>query len=611
MRRGLALAVALLGLIPGTASAAALDHVTMYSDGDYIGGGQQRYYTPANGQITVGGSTGDLTVQVSGGSLGDSYHLEFAAPPGETLQRGVYDRAQRAPFREAGRPGIDISGSGRGCNEVAGRFEVRDIAVSGTTLQRLWIVYEHHCEGGTAGLFGEVRLGEPGPAGPVATAPSIVRWPLADLGGAGAAVPVQVRSGAAATVGDVSVQGAGAGQFAIRLDECSGRSLPAGSGCEVWVRFTPTAPGTHTATLRIPEGGRTHDVALQGFAYGGSTRVHMVSDPGDYIGQGQTWDYTAGSASIAAGGNRSGVSFGLDGANGDWWYADFVPGQGDILVPGETHRATRYPFNGSGPGMSVDGEGRGCNTLTGTFTVTDLRLEPDGRLRAVGVDFEQHCEGAGPALRGSWEFRKGDDTPLPPWMVTGPSSTGPPTNLGGGEATGGTTAATRPPGSLAGAKAAPATPAAACAGAAQRRLPLRRGSAGGERIRGSRKAKRILAGGGRDRVRAGAGSDCIDGGAGDDRLYGQGGNDLLAGAAGRDLLDGGRGKDTLRGGAGADVLVGGAGPDRLRGEGGDDELAGGPDRDRLDCGAGSRDLARGVRAGERVRGCERVARTRR
>jgi len=94
--RALALAVVLLGLGPGIAEAAALDHVTMYSDGDYIGGGQQRFYTPGNGQITVGGSTGDLTVGVSGGSLGDAYSLEFAAPPGSALHSGVYDRARCA-----------------------------------------------------------------------------------------------------------------------------------------------------------------------------------------------------------------------------------------------------------------------------------------------------------------------------------------------------------------------------------------------------------------------------------------------------------------------------------------------------------------------------------
>jgi hypothetical protein len=100
--------------------------------------------------------------------------------------------AQRAPFREAGRPGIDISGDGRGCNTIEGLFEVKafDVAADGT-LQRLWIVYEQHCEGGESALFGEVRIGVAVPDGAL-VAPGIVRWPASDVGRAGAAVPVTV-----------------------------------------------------------------------------------------------------------------------------------------------------------------------------------------------------------------------------------------------------------------------------------------------------------------------------------------------------------------------------------------------------------------------------------
>jgi hypothetical protein len=55
-----------------------------------------------------------VSAYVSGRGFGDYYWLDFAAPPGDVLQPGFYINAQRAPFREAGRPGIDIYGSGRG-----------------------------------------------------------------------------------------------------------------------------------------------------------------------------------------------------------------------------------------------------------------------------------------------------------------------------------------------------------------------------------------------------------------------------------------------------------------------------------------------------------------
>src|SRR4051794_22864713 len=98
----LGLACALLWAQP----AFGADAVTMLSDaGDYIGGGTSRAYLPGNSQVSVGGSTAYLTVSVSGGVSGDAYSMDFAAPPGEALAPGVYDHAQRAPFRESGRPG--------------------------------------------------------------------------------------------------------------------------------------------------------------------------------------------------------------------------------------------------------------------------------------------------------------------------------------------------------------------------------------------------------------------------------------------------------------------------------------------------------------------------
>ena len=84
---------ALLGMVigllfGGVAHAASIDAVTMFSDGEWVGGGVHRLFTPANGEITVSGSTGDVYVGVSGGAQGDSYSLEFAAPPGRDAGAG-------------------------------------------------------------------------------------------------------------------------------------------------------------------------------------------------------------------------------------------------------------------------------------------------------------------------------------------------------------------------------------------------------------------------------------------------------------------------------------------------------------------------------------------
>jgi hypothetical protein len=145
----------------------------------------------------------------------------------------------------------------------------------------------------------------------------------------------------------------------------------------------------------------------------------MTSDSGDYIGQGQNWSYTPANATISAGGSRQAVFFGIGGNDGSDWSAEFKAPSGDIIAPGTYDNATRAPFSGDGAGIEVTGNGRGCNTITGKFTITEATYDSGGRLHSLGVKFEQHCEGGTPALRGELDYRMGDRTPLAPWMTSG------------------------------------------------------------------------------------------------------------------------------------------------------------------------------------------------
>jgi hypothetical protein len=168
-----------LSLPPVTAgTGTARRVVAMYSDpGDWVGGGQARLFHNGNASISVSGNAYYLTVGFSGGTLGDSFSADFAAAPGRKLHRGFYANAQRAPFRETGHPGIDISGDGRGCNTIDGSFDVKDIATGPAGgIKHLWITFEQHCEGGIAALFGEIRIGVDDRSSP-ATLPWVLRWP--------------------------------------------------------------------------------------------------------------------------------------------------------------------------------------------------------------------------------------------------------------------------------------------------------------------------------------------------------------------------------------------------------------------------------------------------
>ncbi len=283
---------------------------------------------------------------MSGGLTGDSFSFNFRAPTGVTFKPGSYPRAEGYPFEAAGRPGIDVGGDGRGCNEQSGHFDVRDFAVNSSgTITRLWLLYEQHCEGGLPSLFGEVRIGIP--AGAAVAAPDTIRWPDTYPNSAGQAVPVWVRPRASTpvTLTGVALAGPNARDFLIRGDECTGLTVHQGDYCVVYVRFAPKGSGPRTGQLSMrTAAGQNLRVTLDGLGIAGTTQWDMTSDQGDYIGQGETYTYTAGRDAIGFSGSRTnGVSVSVNAANGDWWSATLSPAQGDVMTvaPTRTPPATR------------------------------------------------------------------------------------------------------------------------------------------------------------------------------------------------------------------------------------------------------------------------------
>jgi hypothetical protein len=132
--------------------------------------------------------------------------------------------------------------------------------------------------------------------------------------------------------------------------------------------------------------------------------LSFTSDPGDYIGGGQSASYDTSAAdtlNVTGSSDDRIVHVNVDGANGDWWYLDIAAPQGQVLTPGTYTGATRYPFQSPDqPGLSFDGNGRGCNTLTGSFAVQQAVFGPNGYVQEFDATFEQHCEGWDAALRG-------------------------------------------------------------------------------------------------------------------------------------------------------------------------------------------------------------------
>jgi hypothetical protein len=526
----------------------------MYSDtGEFVGRGENRFFHHRNARILVYRFEQEVTVSVHGGNFGDDeYDLTFTARLGESLKPGVYNGLRNG---RQDRGGMRIGGNGRGCNDSRGRFELKDLAYRPDGfVERLWVVYEQRCDESAPALVGEVRLGIPTGDARAFTVPTIVRWPAADFGRPGKDVPVTFVATEPMHLGAASVAGATAGDFPIRADDCAGKSLGAGEQCQVSVGFTPAAAGTRLATLRIPRSdGRASEVALQGFSYGGRTRLVMSSDAGDWIGDGQSYSYTPANAVIhPTFGAREGVRFYVNPASGGYWEGNFSPAEGGVIAPGHYAGATRDPFRGSAPGIEVTGNNRGCNTMNGEFTVHEATYNSYGHLQTISLDFVQHCNGEAPALRGTWEHRAGDTTPPAPWMDGGSWATAPPVD---GEPGGGSAGADPPAPWTTPAPLAERPKSGACSLRRFASLSLLKGTPDTDRLRGTRAAEILFAGRGNDAIRAGGGNDCADGGHHRDSLNGGTGSDYLSGESGNDRLDGGPGRDFLNCGAGRDVAV--------------------------------------------------------
>ena len=160
---------------------------------------------------------------------------------------------------------------------------------------------------------------------------------------------------------------------------------------------------TVMATTSISTTGTTSFVVLQ-------------SDPGDYVGQGLNYAYRNANAVISLTANGSQL---VVRVNGDkQWYGSFgLPGGLSQLQPGTYSNLQRFGFYGPG-GIDWSGDGRGCNTVSGTIVVDAVNYV-NGNLASIDMRFEEHCEGLAPALRGQIHWLASDAS-QPPGPVSPP-----------------------------------------------------------------------------------------------------------------------------------------------------------------------------------------------
>ncbi len=213
-----------------------------------------------------------------------------------------------------------------------------------------------------------------------------------------------------------------------------------------WLRNGVVIPGATTSSLDLTTHGDQGDVievrVTASDDHGGvrvaaasalvlpvsGSFLYLKSQPGDFVGRGLEQLYMSSDSAIQGWLPQGGDTFRADITQGTahYWRVFLTAPAGVPLAVGSYTGAARSAFRPPGsPGLDVSGDGRGCNTLTGQFTVSEIAYSQFNELMLFDATFEQHCEGATAALFGRIRVEIPPPTPgvtLPVGSITVPTS---------------------------------------------------------------------------------------------------------------------------------------------------------------------------------------------
>jgi hypothetical protein len=142
-------------------------------------------------------------------------------------------------------------------------------------------------------------------------------------------------------------------------------------------------------------------LALLNFPTHAANLFAYKSEPGDYVGGGQSNSYDETQAQFNLHTTQSGINFFLNNKK-SFWSAELSASTSEKLEARTYRDATRFP-TGVNAGIDVGGEGRGCNSISGEFKVLNVVYDND-TVTSLALDFVQHCENAKDALYGAIRY---------------------------------------------------------------------------------------------------------------------------------------------------------------------------------------------------------------
>jgi putative Ig domain-containing protein len=414
-------------LVPGqlfALTAAPLTQLSAVSDRwDRVGNGQSYSIGETDGTWTAYGSDYSHdglidTVNVTFSKLGSpmSWTFEFSTfHMNQGLVPGFYDKVDLSILATPGRPSMNIGGPGGSCDALTGNFTIIDAQFESTGLQRkvlsLAVQFEQHCRGNPPAVRGLLFYKYVPPIRPII----LTRSPESIIA-----------VGRPFSLAFTAIAGIPPYFWAF-----SGGNVPSGLALknDGLLDGTPTAAGEFSSTIRVTDSaGQTAqtDFVLRTEVRDTRppvTELSMVSDAGDYVGLGKTYLIKEGDIHFTTQAITPKFAYiSLYDPHLYLQWSLFFSTEFMLrdLVPGFYDDAMRWSFQERGhPGMDVTGESRGCNEITGNFTILEDHVDRSSTvpvLVSFGAVFEQHCEGHTPALRGHLFYNY--EEPLHPKIVS-------------------------------------------------------------------------------------------------------------------------------------------------------------------------------------------------
>lgn len=152
---------------PADAAAACADGVNAFviAGNDWVYSGPGFELKGGTGWVVTAADLDDaghpLTLSFS---MGNNWQAKFSTHTvGTPIAIGSFKDAQRYPFEDPNHPGLDVSGDGRGCNEIAGDFTVTELAMGEQDggvpyVKSATVTFNQHCEGGSNATHGCVHV---------------------------------------------------------------------------------------------------------------------------------------------------------------------------------------------------------------------------------------------------------------------------------------------------------------------------------------------------------------------------------------------------------------------------------------------------------------------